>query len=54
MALAETSRILRVGSNKTRRFRSCLDLSTNAKPSPLSFHRAHLSLRYQENHNEKL
>ncbi len=31
MSLAETSRILRVGSNRTRRFRSSIDIPAAAK-----------------------
>jgi hypothetical protein len=37
-----------VKDTTVRCFRSSLDLSAHAKPSPLSFHRAHLSLRYQK------
>jgi hypothetical protein len=46
MATAKNSRILRFGSNTpTRRFRSSLSFPPPPKPSPLGFHRAHLSLR---------
>jgi len=49
MAAAENSRILRVGSNTpARRFRSSLSFPPPPKPSPLGFHRAHLSLRDQK------
>ena len=56
MAAAENSRILRVGSNTlTRRFRSSLSFPPPPKPSPLGFHRAHLSLRDQKtNENYEL
>ena len=54
MAVAESSRILRVGSTHARRFRSSLSFPPPPRPSLLGFHRAHLSLRDQnENHERK-
>ena len=54
MALAERSRILRVGSNKTRRFRSSLDLSAHAKALPFRFSsRTPVAARAKQNHEMK-